>query len=96
MSSRQRTNRSSSSAASDVYRRRALIVAPSRAGKTMLLQGILEGVATNYPDATLLVLPVDGRREDVTERELLGIGEVIASSFEVIRATAMIPIASST
>ncbi len=61
---------------------RALIVAPSRAGKTMLLQGILEGVATNYPDATLLVLLVDERPEEVTEMQMLGIGEVIASSFD--------------
>lgn len=61
---------------------RALIVAPSRAGKTMLLQGILEGVANNYPDATLLVLLVDERPEEVTEMQMLGIGEVIASSFD--------------
>ncbi len=61
---------------------RALIVAPSRAGKTMLLQAVLEGVATNYPEAVLLVLLVDERPEEVTEMEMLGIGEVIASSFD--------------
>jgi transcription termination factor Rho len=61
---------------------RALIVAPSRAGKTMLLQAIIEGVATNYPDALLLVLLVDERPEEVTEMEMLGRGEVIASSFD--------------
>lgn len=61
---------------------RALIVAPSRAGKTMLLQAILEGVATNYPDAALLVLLVDERPEEVTEMEMLGMGQVIASSFD--------------
>jgi len=61
---------------------RALIVAPSRAGKTMLLQSILKGVATNYPEALLLVLLVDERPEEVTEMEMLGIGEVIASSFD--------------
>ncbi|HET7321329.1 MAG TPA: hypothetical protein VFI96_02465, partial [Longimicrobiaceae bacterium] len=38
---------------------RALIVAPARAGKTMLLQAILTGIAENHPDATLLVLLVD-------------------------------------
>src|SRR5690606_33594589 len=38
---------------------RALIVAPARAGKTMLLQAILQGVSTNYPEAVLLVLLVD-------------------------------------
>jgi transcription termination factor Rho len=61
---------------------RALIVAPSRAGKTMLLQSILKGIATNYPEALLLVLLVDERPEEVTEMEMLGIGEVIASSFD--------------
>jgi len=61
---------------------RALIVAPARAGKTMLLQAVLEGVATNYPEAVLLVLLVDERPEEVTEMQMLGIGEVIASSFD--------------
>ncbi|HEX7239588.1 MAG TPA: transcription termination factor Rho, partial [Longimicrobiaceae bacterium] len=61
---------------------RALIVAPSRAGKTTLLTAVLEGVATNYPDAALLVLLVDERPEEVTEMEMLGFGEVIASSFD--------------
>jgi transcription termination factor Rho len=61
---------------------RALIVAPSRTGKTMLLQAVLEGVATNYPEAALLVLLVDERPEEVTEMQMIGIGEVIASSFD--------------
>ncbi len=61
---------------------RALIVAPSRAGKTMLLQAILQGVSTNYPEAVLLVLLVDERPEEVTEMQILGMGEVIASSFD--------------
>lgn len=61
---------------------RALIVAPSRAGKTMLLQAVLAGVAANYPEALLLVLLVDERPEEVTEMQMLGIGEVIASSFD--------------
>jgi transcription termination factor Rho len=61
---------------------RALIVAPARAGKTMLLLAIFEGVSTNYPDAVLLILLVDERPEEVTEMEMLGIGEVIASSFD--------------
>jgi transcription termination factor Rho len=61
---------------------RALIVAPARAGKTMLLQSIITGIATNYPDALLLVLLVDERPEEVTEMEMLGLGEVIASSFD--------------
>ena len=61
---------------------RTLIVAPARAGKTMLLQSIIHGVATNYPEALLLVLLVDERPEEVTEMQMIGHGEVIASSFD--------------
>jgi transcription termination factor Rho len=61
---------------------RTLIVAPARAGKTMLLQSIIYGVATNYPNSMLLVLLVDERPEEVTEMQMLGHGEVIASSFD--------------
>jgi transcription termination factor Rho len=61
---------------------RALIVAPAKAGKTTVLQAIMEGVSINYPDAQLLVLLVDERPEEVTEMEMLGRGEVIASSFD--------------
>ena len=61
---------------------RALIVAPAKAGKTTVLQAIMEGVSTNYPEALLLVLLVDERPEEVTEMEMLGRGEVIASSFD--------------
>jgi len=61
---------------------RALIVAPAKAGKTMVLQAIAEGVAKNNPDALLLILLVDERPEEVTEMEMIGLGEVIASSFD--------------
>ncbi len=61
---------------------RALIVAPARAGKTMLLQAIVEGVATNHPDAALFVLLVDERPEEVSEMITWGYGEVVASSFD--------------
>ncbi|HKP75471.1 MAG TPA: transcription termination factor Rho [Longimicrobiaceae bacterium] len=61
---------------------RALIVAPAKAGKTTVLQNIMEGIAVNYPEAVLLVLLVDERPEEVTEMEMLGRGEVIASSFD--------------
>jgi transcription termination factor Rho len=64
------------------FGQRALIVAPARAGKTMLLQAITEGVAINHPDATLLVLLVDERPEEVSEMIEWGRGEVIASSFD--------------
>jgi len=61
---------------------RALIVAPAKAGKTMVLQSVAEGVSRNYPDALLLILLVDERPEEVTEMEMVGHGEVIASSFD--------------
>lgn len=61
---------------------RALIVAPAKAGKTMVLQAIAEGVSKNYPDSTLMILLVDERPEEVTEMEMVGFGEVIASSFD--------------
>ena len=65
------------------YGQRALIVAPARAGKTMLLQAITEGVAVNHPHAVLLVLLVDERPEEVSEMIQWGRGEVIASSFDM-------------
>jgi transcription termination factor Rho len=61
---------------------RALIVAPAKAGKTMVLQAIAEGVSTNYPDAGLFILLVDERPEEVFEMEAAGFGEVVASSFD--------------
>jgi len=61
---------------------RAMIVSPAKAGKTMVLQAIAQGVATNYPDALVLILLVDERPEEVTEMEAHGYGEVIASSFD--------------
>jgi transcription termination factor Rho len=61
---------------------RALIVAPAKAGKTMVLQAIGEGVSTNYPEAGLFVLLVDERPEEVFEMESAGFGEVVASSFD--------------
>ncbi len=64
------------------YGQRALIVAPARAGKTMLLQAITEGIAINHPEATLLVLLVDERPEEVSEMITWGRGEVVASSFD--------------
>jgi transcription termination factor Rho len=65
------------------YGQRALIVAPARAGKTMLLHAITEGVALNHPEATLLILLVDERPEEVSEAISWGVGEVIASSFDM-------------
>ncbi|MBA3319680.1 MAG: transcription termination factor Rho [Gemmatimonadales bacterium] len=61
---------------------RALIVAPAKAGKTMVLQAIAEGANANYPGADLYILLVDERPEEVFEMEAAGVGEVIASSFD--------------
>jgi transcription termination factor Rho len=61
---------------------RALVVAPAKAGKTMVLQAIAEGVARNYPGARLFILLVDERPEEVFEMESAGFGEVVASSFD--------------
>jgi transcription termination factor Rho len=63
---------------------RALIVAPPRSGKTIMLQDIASGISQNHPDLTLLVLLIDERPEEVTDmrRSVLG-GEVIASSLDM-------------
>jgi transcription termination factor Rho len=65
------------------FGQRALIVSPPKAGKTMMLQAIAEGVAENHPQALLLVLLVDERPEEVTEMIDWGRGEVVASSFDL-------------
>jgi transcription termination factor Rho len=61
---------------------RALIVAPPRTGKTIMLQHISHGIATNYPDVKLIVLLVDERPEEVTDMKRNIKGEVIASSLD--------------
>src|SRR5690606_25754492 len=61
---------------------RALVVSPPKAGKTVLLQKIANGITTNYPDARLFVLLIDERPEEVTEMERSVRGEVLASTFD--------------
>ena len=61
---------------------RGLIVAPPKAGKTVLLQKIADGVTQNHPDAHLLVLLIDERPEEVTDMDRNVEGEVIASTFD--------------
>jgi transcription termination factor Rho len=61
---------------------RAMIVAPSKAGKTTVLQAVAEGVVRNHPECRLMILLVDERPEEITEMEACGFGEVIASSFD--------------
>ena len=61
---------------------RAMIVAPAKAGKTMVLQAVAEGIVKNSPECHLMILLVDERPEEVTEMEQCGFGEVIASTFD--------------
>jgi transcription termination factor Rho len=61
---------------------RALIVAPPRTGKTIMLQHISHGIATNYPDVKLIVLLIDERPEEVTDMRRNVNGEVVASSLD--------------
>jgi len=61
---------------------RALIVAPPRTGKTILLQQIAEAVSRNHPEIHLIVLLIDERPEEVTEMRRNVHGEVIASSMD--------------
>lgn len=61
---------------------RALIVAPPRTGKTMLLQDIANSITTNHPEVFLIVLLIDERPEEVTDMARNVKGEVIASTFD--------------
>lgn len=61
---------------------RGLIVAPPRAGKTILLQNIANSIATNNPEIILIVLLIDERPEEVTDMQRLVKGEVISSTFD--------------
>ncbi len=61
---------------------RAMIVAPAKAGKTMVMQAVAEGIVKNHPECHLMILLVDERPEEVTEMEQCGFGEVIASTFD--------------
>ena len=61
---------------------RALIVAPPRTGKTVLLQNIARAITENHPEVFLLVLLVDERPEEVTDMQRSVKGEVISSTFD--------------
>ena len=61
---------------------RALIVAPPRTGKTMVLQNIAHAIETNHPECYLMVLLIDERPEEVTDMQRTVKGEVIASTFD--------------
>ncbi|MGE8318959.1 MAG: transcription termination factor Rho [Comamonas sp.] len=61
---------------------RALIVAPPKSGKTMMMQSIAHSITANHPDVHLMVLLVDERPEEVTEMQRSVKGEIIASTFD--------------
>lgn len=61
---------------------RALLVAPPRAGKTVLLQNIASAIAKNHPECALIVLLIDERPEEVTEMQRTVRGEVVSSTFD--------------
>jgi transcription termination factor Rho len=61
---------------------RGLLVAPPKAGKTILLKKIAHGITTNFPDVLLIALLVDERPEEVTDMERSVKGEVVSSTFD--------------
>ena len=61
---------------------RALIVAPPKSGKTMMMQNIAHSITANHPDVHMMVLLVDERPEEVTEMQRSVKGEIIASTFD--------------
>jgi len=61
---------------------RALLVAPPKSGKTVMMQHIAHAIAANYPDSHMMVLLVDERPEEVTEMQRSVKAEVIASTFD--------------
>ena len=61
---------------------RALLVAPPRTGKTVMMQNVAKAIMANHPDVYLLVLLIDERPEEVTDMQRTVRGEVIASTFD--------------
>lgn len=61
---------------------RGLIVAPPKAGKTILLQKIAQGITTNNPEIDVIILLVDERPEEVTDMQRFTTAEVVASTFD--------------
>lgn len=61
---------------------RALIVAPPRTGKTILLQNIANAITENHPEVVLIVLLIDERPEEVTDMSRSVAGEVVSSTFD--------------
>ncbi|MBM3523704.1 MAG: transcription termination factor Rho, partial [Alphaproteobacteria bacterium] len=61
---------------------RALIIAPPRTGKTVMLQNIANSIAANHPECYLIVLLIDERPEEVTDMQRSVKGEVVSSTFD--------------
>ena len=61
---------------------RALLVAPPKSGKTVMMQHMAHAISANYPESYMMVLLVDERPEEVTEMQRTVKGEVIASTFD--------------
>src|SRR5699024_8227032 len=61
---------------------RGLIVSPSKAGKTMVMQAMANAITTNNPECHLMVVLVDERPEEVTDMQRAVDGEVISSTFD--------------
>ena len=61
---------------------RGLLIAPPKAGKTIMLQNIAQSIAANHPECYLIVLLIDERPEEVTEMQRMVQGEVISSTFD--------------
>lgn len=66
------------------FGQRGLIVAPPKAGKTMLLKQIANSITTNHPEAELIVLLIDERPEEVTDIERSVQGDVVSSTFDEV------------
>ena len=64
------------------FGQRALIVAPPRTGKTVMLQNVASSIAENHPDSYLIVLLIDERPEEVTDMARSVRGEVVSSTFD--------------
>lgn len=64
------------------FGQRCLIVAPPKAGKTVLLQDIANAITTNHPDSVLIVLLIDERPEEVTDMRRNVNAEVVSSTFD--------------
>lgn len=64
------------------FGQRGLIAAPPKAGKTMLIKAIANGIAHNYPEAELIILLIDERPEEVTDLERSVKAEVVSSTFD--------------